>query len=195
MRRLSEREEKILLLLKKFDFMTRDQINQYFRLGSIRNTNRILYEMSNYLMKIREGYQTIYYLSKQGRAYADCEKIRKKGVHVRHTIMRNDMWLFYDSPYDWKNEIRVSDGATSVIADAMFSDGWDRRHLIEVDHTQTMKENRNKIKRYKELFQNGLIEEFPTVVWLTTTEHRRKQLKETCGGLPVVMVFTVEDIK
>lgn len=196
---LSDREEKILLLLKRFDFLTRNQLNQYFKLGSIRNTNRILNGMSDYLMRVREGYQTIYYLSKHGKSYVDCEKIRKKGGHVQHTIMRNDMWLYYDCPRDWKNEIKVSDGYVKVIVDAMFTDNWERKHFLEIDHTQTMKENRNKINRYKELLDNGLLEQklghFPSIVWLTTTEYRRKQLKDECKGLPVVMVFTTDDIK
>lgn len=197
-RLLSPRDEQILLLLQKFDFMTRDQLNQYFRFGTTRHTNRVLNGLSKYLMQIREGYQTIYYLSKQGKAYVGCGKVRKKGGHVRHTIMRNDMWLFNDRPNDWKNEVKVSDGSVSVLVDAMFTDAWDRRHFLEIDHTQAMKENRNKIKRYKELYRNGLIEEklghYPAVVWLTTTEHRRQQLKDECEGLPVVMVFTTNDI-
>lgn len=198
-RHLSQREENILLLLKKFDFMTRDQLNSYFRFGTVRNTNYVLKEIAPYLSKIRDGYQTIYYLSKLGKSYVDCEKVRKKGGQVNHAIMRNDMWLFHDCPKDWKNEIKVSDGHATVVVDAMFTDNWDRKHFLEVDNTQKMKENRDKIKRYKELFRNGLIEEklghFPSIVWLTTTEHRRKQLKEECEGLPVVMVFTTNDIR
>ena len=199
MRALSERDEQILLLLKRFDFLTRDQLNHYFRFGTIRHTNRILRNLSEYLMTIREGYQTIYYLSKKGKDYVDCEKVRKKGGHVNHAIMRNDMWFFHDCPKDWVNEIKVSDGYANIVVDAMFTDNWDRRHFLEVDNIQKMKENRDKIKRYKELFQNGLIEEklghFPSIVWLTTTEHRRKQLIKECEGLPVVMVFTTRDIQ
>lgn len=196
---LNERDEQILLLLKRFDFMTRDQLNECLRLGTIRNTNRILHNLSDYLMSIREGYQTIYYLSKQGRSYVDCEKVRKKGGHVQHIVMRNEMWLFSSQPKDWKNEVKVSDGHSTVITDAMFTDSWDRKHFLEVDSTQTMKENRNKVKRYIELLNNGLVEEklghFPTLVWLTTTEHRRDLLKKECAELQAVMVFTISDIK
>lgn len=196
---LSERDERILLLLKKFDFMTRDQLNRYFRFGSKRHTNRVLHRLSPYLSNIREGYQSIYYLSAKGKAYVGCEKVRKKGGHVQHTVMRNDMWAFHDYPKEWKNEVKVSDGSTTIIVDAMFTDNWDRKHFLEVDNTQPMMENRNKIHRYKELYKNGLIEQklghFPTIVWLTTTEHRRKELKKACEGLPVVMVFTTNDIK
>ncbi len=198
-RQLNQREESILLLLKKFDFLTRDQINSYFKIGTIRHTNRVLQGLSKYLMKVRGGYQTIYYLSKLGREYVDCGKIRKKGGHIHHAIMRNDIWLYFDCPKGWKNEIKVSDGFEAVVVDAMFTDSWDRKHFVEVDNTQTMKENRSKIKRYKDLYEYGAIESelghFPTIVWLTTTEHRRNQLKDACEGLPIVMVFTVNDIK
>lgn len=199
MKRLKDREELILLLLKKFDFMTRDQLNGYFKFETIRHTNRILQGLSEYLSTIREGYQTIYYLNKKGKEYVECEKIRKKGGHVNHIVMRNSMWLFQDSPKEWKNELKVSDGNVTIVADAMFTDNWERKNFLEVDSTQTMKENRNKIDRYKQLYQNGLVEEklghFPTLIWLTTSEYRRNELKDACEGIPAVMVFTIDDIR
>ena len=195
---LSSRQERMLLLLKRFDFLTRDQLNRYFKLGSVRNTNRILGDLSDNLMSIRDGYQSIYYLSKEGRNYVGCEKIRKRGGHVQHTVMRNDMWLFYGCPPDWKNEVKVSDGKTQVIVDAMFMKQL-QYHFLEVDHTQTMKQNRIKIERYKSLMENGLIAQklghFPTIVWLTTTDFRKKQLLAACKGLTSVKVFTLADIK
>ena len=197
-KQLNSRQEKILLLLKKFDFLTRDQLNRYFHLGKTRNTNRVLGDLSPFLKNIRDGYQSIYYLNKEGREYVGCEKIRKKGGHVQHTIMRNEMWLFYGCPPDWKSEIKVTDGKTTLVTDAMFMKML-QYHFLEIDHTQTMKENRDKILRYKELAQDGLIAQklghFPTVVWLTTTELKRTQLKEACKGLPSVKVYTLSDIK
>lgn len=195
MKRLSNREERILLLLQKFDFLTRDQLNRYFQLGTVRNTNKTLGRLSDYLMSIREGYQSIYYLSKEGRAYVNCDKVRKKGGHVMHTVMRNEFWLFFNCPPDWKSEIKVSDGQATVIVDAMFTrNGF--QHFLEVDNLQTMKENHEKIKRYKSLLES-LVKRYgyyPTLVWVTTTEHRRKQLEEFCEGLKV-KVYTINDIK
>lgn len=184
--------------MKKWDFLNRDQLNRYFKFGTVRTTNRILGELSEYLMTIREGYQTIYYLSKEGRDYVGCDKIRKKGGHVHHTVLRNEMWLYYGCPPDWKKEIKVSDGRATIVVDAMFMKQL-QHHFLEVDITQTMKENKRKIARYKELAQNGLIAQklghFPTVVWCTSTELRRKQLQEACKGLPSVKVFTIDEIK
>jgi len=112
--------------------------------------------------------------------------------------MRNDLWLHYGCPSDWRSEIKVSDGKTNVIVDAMFTQSL-RYHFLEVDRTQTMTENRAKIKRYKELATTGLLTEklghFPTVIWLTTTELRRKQLQEACSALPIAKVYTLDDIK
>lgn len=192
---LSQRDEQILLLLKKFDFLTRDQLNSYFKLGTARNTNYVLRNLSEYLKTIREGYQSIYYLSREGREYVDCEKIRKKGGHVQHVVMRNEIWLHLKCPKDWKNEVKISDEKTSVVADAVFTrNGF--YHFLEVDNLQSMKENRAKINRYKELL-DSLVKQFgyfPTLVWLTTTEHRRKQLESACNGLNF-KVFTIKDIQ
>lgn len=191
---MSQRQEQILLLLKKYDFLSRDQINKYFKLGSIRNTNMVLYNISDYLMTVREGYQSIYYLSKLGRDYVECQKIRKKGNHVRHIIMRNEFWLFYKCPRDWKNEVKISNGNHSVVADAVFTrNGF--YHFLEVDNLQSMKENRAKITRYKNLSES-LVKQYgyhPTLVWLTTTEHRRKQLEKESNGLKT-KVYTLSDI-
>lgn len=194
-KRLTARDEKILLLLKRFDFLTRDQLNLYFKLGTKSNTNYVLNRLSDYLLSIRDGYQSIYYLSKLGREYVDCEKIRKKGGHVEHVVMRNQYWLHCGCPKDWRNEVKISDNQTTVIADSVFTrNGF--YHFLEVDHLQTMKENRAKIERYKKL-TDSLVKQFgyyPTLVWVTTTEYRRKQLETLCKGLKTI-VFTIEDIK
>jgi hypothetical protein len=178
--------------------MTRDQISQYCRLGAVRNTNRVLLELSDYLQSIREGYQTIYYLSREGKAYVECDKVRKKGGHVTHTIMRNDFWIYNGFPYEWKNEIKVSDGKATIIVDAMYKKS-NQQHFLEVDNIQPMRENKVKIAKYIALYNNGTIAKslghFPTVVWLTTTELRRKQLSEACKALPGAKIYTMDDIK
>lgn len=175
--------------------MTRDQLSNYFDLGKKRNANRVLQNLSDFLSVIRDGFQSIYYLNALGRAYVDCDKIRKKTGRVQHTVMRNEFWLFYKCPSDWKNEVKITDGETTIIADAMFSrNGF--KHFLEVDNLQTMKENREKIKRYKELME-GIVKRFgyyPTLIWLTTTEHRRKQLEASCEGLKC-KVYTINDIQ
>lgn len=180
--------------MKKFDYLTRDQLRQYFDL-TIHNTNRILRNLSDYLNSFRDGYQSIYYLNSLGREYVDCDKVRKKTNQVQHIIMRNQFWLFYKCPRDWRNEVKISDGKTTVIADALFTrNGF--YHFLEVDRLQMMKENRLKIARYKSLLES-LVKQFgyyPTLVWVTTTEHRRRQLEKASEGLKV-KVYTINEIQ
>lgn len=193
---LTNRQERILLLLKSFDYCTRDQLNKHFKLGSIRNTNRVLNDLTDYLASFREGYQTIYYLNKNGRDYVDSNKVRKKSNHVNHVIMRNDFWLHCNCPSDWKNEVKISNGDIAIVADAMYSIGG-LHHFLEVDNTQTMKENKAKIERYIKLLNSvrAKVGHFPVIVWLTTTELRRKQLEDACRVLPHFKVFSISDIK
>jgi len=176
--------------------MTRDQLRRYFGLGKVNNTNRVLRNLSDYLKTIRDGYQTIYYLSALGREYVDCDKIRKKTSQVQHIIMRNQLWLHLNCPRDWQNEVKIMmNGKEFLRADAKFSiNGF--LNFLEVDNTQTMRENRAKIERYKTLFES-LVKQFgyyPTLVWLTTTEHRRKQILKSCEGLKT-KVYIVDEIQ
>lgn len=184
--------------MKRFDYLTRDQLRYYFGLGSVRNANRVLNDLSDYISSIRDGYQSIYYLNKYGSDYVGCNKVRKKTGNVNHAIMRNEFYFYNSCPSDWKNEIKVSDGEITVVVDAMFTK-LHTTHFLEVDNLQSMKENRTKIERYKGLYKNGLLEQslghLPTLVWIATTELRRMQLKEACEGLPVVQVYLFDEIK
>lgn len=193
---LSNREEQILLLLKRFDFMTRDQLQRYFRLGGVRNTNRVLGRLEGYLQSVREGYESIYYLSREGREYVSCDKVRRKGSQVRHIVMRNEFWLFSGCPSEWRNEVKVSDGKVSLVCDSMFKKSL-QYHFLEVDNIQKMNANKVKIQKYLQLKENkSVIQQlghFPTIVWLTTTELRRKKLQSLCKELPCI-VYTITDI-
>jgi hypothetical protein len=187
----------VLLSLKKLDYLNRDQLQKIHRLGKVRNTNRILKELSPYLSSYREEYSTIYYLNAAGREYVNSTKIRKKTNFVNHVIMRNDFYIFAGFPGDWKNEMKLTDGDFTVICDAWYKSNG-KYHILEVDHKQPMKENRKKIEKYMDLYENGVTEEhfgyFPLLNWLTTSELKKKQLKELCTGLPCE-VYTINDIK
>jgi hypothetical protein len=183
--------------LKKLDFLSREQLQTIHRLGQKRNANRILTNLSPYLSKFREDYTTVYYLNAKGREAVDSERVRKRNATVNHVLMRNDFYIHSGFPSHWRNELALSDGTVKVIMDAWFkSEGY--YNILEVDYMQTMKENRAKIERYRQLFHNGAVADkygyFPCINWLTTSEVRRKQLQEACSDLPC-MVYTIEDIK
>lgn len=194
---MNERQENILLSLKKLDFLNRDQLRKIHRLGKVRNTNRILRDLSPYLSSFREEYSTVYYLNKEGREYVGSTKIRKKHQFVNHIILRNDFYIYMGYPHDWTNEAMVSDSKNSVICDAWFKKNG-LYHMLEVDLTQKMQENRDKVNHYKSLFNSGEVANhfgyFPKLLWVTSTELRRKQLTELCKGIPC-SIFTADEIK
>jgi hypothetical protein len=185
------------LSLRKLDYLNREQLQKIHRLGQKRNANRILQQLSPYLSSYREEFSTIYYLNAAGRDYVNSQKIRKKTNFVHHVIMRNDFYIFVGFPHEWMNEMKLTDGEHTVICDAWFKSNG-KYHILEVDHQQSMKENRNKIEKYKGLYEEGSVKEklgyFPPLIWLTTTELRKKQLTTLCKGIPYV-IYTINDIK
>ncbi len=173
--------------MKMLDYLSRSQIQRLHDLKGDRNARRVLNNMREYLSCFRSDTgEYVYYLSKPGRERIGCETVRKKTAQVNHYLMRNDMYIHL-KPEDWKNEVKISvPNIVTVIPDAYYRYEM-RRHFLEVDHLQSMLKNRKKIERYKKLKATGAMQEklryFPRLIWVTTTEHRRKQLIEWCEGL------------
>lgn len=184
--------------MKKQDFLNRDQLAKIHRLGSVRNANHVLQKLSPYLSSFREEYSSrVYFLNKEGREYVNSEKVRRKNKFVNHYIMRNDFYIYMGCPFDWENEIKLSDGTFNVICDSYFNkDG--KYNCLEVDSTQKMIINRKKIDQYKGLMREGKLVKkigyFPKLIWLTTTDLRRKQLTALCKGIPYA-IYTIDDIR
>lgn len=126
------------------------------------------------------------------------DKVRKRGNKSNHTLIRNDFYIYSGCPTEWKNEVKLGNGKDiSVICDSWYkSEGF--FNILEVDHLQSMKENRTKVMKYLALYECGIFENklgyFPPLTWVTTTELRRKQLQDICKDLPSV-VYTINDIK
>lgn len=179
--------------MKKLSFLTRTQLSRIHGLGGKRNTNRILERLDPYLNHFRDGYDTVYYLNSEGRSYVDAKKVMKKNPLVGHTLMRNEMYIFTGKPSYWRAEIKVGDSKETVICDALYKDGTVMK-ILEVDLTQKMSINRKKIQSYAGM--NSRVKDFPIMVWLTSTEHRRKQLKKACSEAELpAEVYTIEDIQ
>jgi hypothetical protein len=187
MSQLSQRDENILLSLKKLDFLNRSQLQKIHRLGKVRNTNRVLQKLSPWLNSFREYYDTVYYLNAQGREYVDSKKVLRKNQFVPHVLMRNDFYCHAGFPVNWKNEVKVKDGETTVIPDAFFN-VKKKQYFLEVDNQNKMSDNRSKAKLYQKLHSSGALQQhfgyFPTIIIVTKTELRRKQLSELFGQLP-----------
>jgi hypothetical protein len=139
-------------------------------------------DMSEYVSSFRHV-ENVYYLNKAGRERVRCQKIlRGRTPQITHYLMRNSLYISLGSPVTWKNEIKLKVKDVQIIADAHFEDK-DTIHIVEVDHTQKMSENRKKIEKYREIVKlTGLKFQFH---WITTTHFRQKQLSELCEGLNV----------
>ena len=194
---LNSRQEAILLSLKKHGFLNREQLQRIHKLGKKRNANRVLSSLSEYLTSYNTDQSAIYYLNALGREYVNTDKVLKKNQFVNHVIIRNYFYIFAGMPTEWMNEVKISDGKVTVIADAFFkSQGMP--YFVEIDNTQKMKANREKIEAYKALQANGIIKEhighFPMLIWVTTTDLRVKQLMSLCEGLPA-RIYKIDDIR
>lgn len=148
----------------------------------------MLQNMEEYLSSFRDG-EKVYYLNQEGRERIDSQKVRKKTIQARHYLMRNEVYITYRQPASWKNEVKfgIKDVAT-VVADALFKQN-DLYHAVEVDHMQKMSKNRTKVERYRKIYERAPFR----LIWITTTEYRRRQLKKLCKGLDVE-VFTATDL-
>lgn len=188
-----QREEDILLSLKKLHYLSRSQIQKLHNLGSDRNAQRVLKNLSDYVSHFKDN-EHIFYLNKEGRARVNSKKVLKRTIQARHFIMRNDIYIAYGCPSTWKNEIKLGieeDKSSYVICDAIFQNGK-QYSIVEVDHTQKMLKNKSKMERYKKLINYRYFEFNPKFIWITTTELRRKQLMDLCKGLNV-KIYTTRD--
>jgi hypothetical protein len=103
----------------------------------------------------------------------------KWSLQVEHHVMRNDIWLYYYCPKDWQIEVPITirSGLEQLVLvpDAMFTlEG--KPYFLEVDRTQNMHKNKEKIDLYARL--NPLMPDKPTIIFYTTTELRKQKLKE-----------------
>jgi hypothetical protein len=101
--------------------------------------------------------------------------------------MRNDVWLNYFCPKDWRTEkaIEIAVGVSQycVIPDADFTiEG--QLYLVEVDRAQDMKKNKEKIEYYARIIpliiSSKQYPKPPVLVWYTATTTRKEKLKELC---------------
>jgi hypothetical protein len=138
--------------------------------------------MSEYLSSFRHGNgEHVYYLNKEGRERVSSQKVCKKTNQVDHYLMRNSLYIALKCPVNWRNELRMKAADVEIIADACFEDHKGTIHIIEVDHTQKMIENRKKIEKYRKIVE--LTNRTFYFHWITMTHYRQKQLQDLCQGL------------
>lgn len=181
---MTERQLKILYTLNDLQALSRSQIQHIFELGSKRNANRVLHGIREYVSTKRIG-EDVYYLNKNGAELVGGEATIRRNSPLEHIVMRNDIYIFYHYPRDWKVEVKTrwtEEGKEySVVSDARFK-YHDLLYFLEVDNTQKMIENRRKIEKYMKLFR--IIEKKrlgePILLWYTLSDMRKKQLESWC---------------
>lgn len=154
--------------------------------------------MEEYLYSFREeSYGTVYYLNRAGRQMIGSHKIVRRSMQIRHSLVRTDFYFYMGCPGNWRNEIKVTDGQTTLVTDALFVKEK-RYNFLEVDNTQSMAENAAKIRRYRDMFDRGLFQKefgyFPTLHIVTVSRGRIKRFTELCKGM-TVKVYYSEDIR
>lgn len=186
---------EILSSFDNFGFLTTSQVQRLHNLGGIRNTLRILTDMKEYLHSYREG-ETVWYLNASGRRTIGSETVRKRNQATRHVIMRNEVYIAR-RPELWRPEYAVKWDGKEIVCDALYRTGKDYT-FVEVDLTQAMAANERKIATYKELRDSGRWQarygDFPTVLFVTTSDHRRKRLIAAAGDLKAEII-TFDDLR
>ncbi|KAA1804035.1 hypothetical protein FXB61_005133 [Bacillus cereus] len=179
------RQMMILTSIRKLKFATRRHLMAIHDLGGIRNANRILKDLSSFVNSTVYKKEYVYYLNKKGRAlFDDTEKIVPT-IRLAHSLMRNEAWLHLFCPDDWQVETpiryKVDDKKKTIIPDVKFRDEEGILNAVEIDRTQTMNINSEKMNRYGEFttyYKEKYNGKVPIVHFFTLTEYRQKTLEQ-----------------
>ncbi|MBT2603710.1 replication-relaxation family protein [Bacillus sp. ISL-53] len=189
-RKNQERIQNILLSLSRLDYLSRAQIQEMHDLKSVRNANRVLQSMSEYLGSFRNDIEKVYYLNKKGREYVGCNIARAKTQNVGHFLARNQLFVHLKQPRTWQNELKIKAGNLSLVCDAKFEENG-VPVFVEVDCQQHMIVNKSKVDKYRKIKEmTGF---HFKLVWVTEIESRKDKLRELSFGLPG-HVYTLGEI-
>jgi hypothetical protein len=181
------------LSLSSLQALSRSQLQHMFSLGSKRNANRVLQGIREYTNTKRIG-EDVYYLNKNGAELVGGEATIRANSPLEHIVMRNDIYIFYHYPSDWKAEARTrwTEGGKeySIVSDARFT-YHEQKYFLEVDIQQKMAENKRKIEKYAYLFRvMQRRDEESILLWYTISEVKKKQLEKWCKeyGVPCEVI-------
>lgn len=184
-------------MLSKLGMLSRRQIQKLCKTGSVRNTNYIMSELSDYVDYIPHRKGRVYKLSQKGVNLIGEGYLLNWG-NVEHRLLRNDVYIYY-RPSEWQPEIELKVGNVSVYPDALFYSGMTYKFL-EVDRTQRWYKNVEKIKDYAKLKETRALQHeykhFPALIWVVEMESRINKIKTTCDKYGLYCeVFSIKQIK
>lgn len=184
-----EREQRILLSLKKLSYLSRSQLQYIHQLGKDRNASRILYSMEKeHLVKSFRMGENIYHLSAEGKKRVGVTRQYRKSQEAINYVLRNYIYIKYGFPESWESDV---DFGNNLIADATFTLD-ENLYIVEVDRLQH--HNEKKIKKYIEAIENGIIKSPLIFVWLSNTEYTKKKIEEALNGFDC-RVYLTQDLK
>jgi hypothetical protein len=200
---LSSTQNRVETLLQTIDRLGIVKIKHLQEIHDLnyRNACRIITtQLRPYIHETYFQKEKVITLNKKGRELIASDKDEIKiSTQTIHYLLRNEVYLHFKCPSDWKNEHAIEahvsghfgsdivfNGLTlsnkkKVVVDAVFQrNGY--LHLIEVDNTQEMRANKKKIETYKEILPY-VKEGTPILYFFTTTENRKRKLIEWCKGM------------
>lgn len=190
------------------EFATRKQLQKLHNLGTDRNANRVLKGLGEWVVRGSLDGEYVYYLSEYGAKWLGVDKGTKWNDKVRHKVMRNELFIFYNCPSDWENEKHVEFTANvkqqgllmkknkAIVPDSRFTkDGI--RHYVEVDNTRMMNDNQSKLRDYAYLQEAYMLTNGKTfkLIIYTQSSHRKQQFLELLNKYKIKgEVFTPIDL-
>lgn len=101
------RQMAILATIRNLQFATRRHLMSVHNMGGIRNANRIMGDLKQYVSKTMQGKEYVYYLNKEGHAmFGDDGKVVSRGK-LAPALLRNEAWLHLFCPDDWQIETDI----------------------------------------------------------------------------------------
>ncbi|MCK6203911.1 replication-relaxation family protein [Bacillus infantis] len=198
----TDRFEHILSVIDNLGVVTVKQLHHILQLGSYRHTCRVISQLEEYLTVVRSNHKIVY-LNKEGRQLIDSDKEIKKSMMLDHMLLANRAYIHYGCPQDWKREypiqieqkprlsfgieikgLTITDKKT-IIPDAVFTQGW-YNCLVEIDNTRNMQDNKKKISKYIEWWEE-IKKHFGTQIKLCIFTHslkRKKDFIDLCKNIP-----------
>lgn len=195
------RAEQLLSVIDQLGVVSVKQLHEILKVGTYRHTCRVIRQLESYL-HVSRSREKIVYLNKEGRQLIGSENEIKKSILFGHMLLANQAFIYYGCPADWKREFSIEidqepefsfsiqvkglsvANKKKIIPDAVFSrNGY--IHLIEIDHTRKMQDNKKKIEKYKEMWPE-IRKQFnmqPKLCIFTLSEKRKKEFAQLCGKL------------
>jgi hypothetical protein len=193
--------EMILQTIDRLGIVKIKHLLEIHDLKSYSNTCRIIKtQLRPFIHETYFQKEKVMYLNQKGRELIASENDELKiSMQTIHYLMRNEVYIYFNCPPDWKNEYTLEKKVDSfkgsgivfnglslsdkkkVVPDAVFTrNGY--QYLIEVDNTQDMRVNKKKIEAYKEIIPH-LKTGTPILYFFTTTENRKRKLEDWLKGI------------